>query len=260
MRSTSRRLGLRDPRRNKKSARVDRVLDPLTDSEQHRLFAGEASNLYGGSGPIPNLDDIEGEFEFEDPPEHSLWKPEWAAWLRYSQAKFDLATEHLRFVEVKDDLYHYVDRRDGGRYSIPTREEWDRYQVEDVQMHIDYGGRPKFWKRVIKYFLLACGLMLLLAFFLSVNAERAATGLPDAVARVALVALLVGTPMLFLIRHVSLPSPRSMPEHVMFYTPVEQAEIDARDRYERARNVAIFAGIMGFFAARRFARHFQEED
>lgn len=228
-----------------------RRLDPLTDSNEQRLFGGEANGLYGGDYStggrgFPNLDG-----DADD-------APEWVAWYHYNPERAEYAKAMLTYVKTSDGVHHFVDSYSGEQYSIPTKAEWDRYQGEDEVLERSHGARPKIWMTIIKVYLALCVLAFFVGVGLASNSERAATGMPDNVIHVALLLLVLGTPMLFLLRQISRPNPRSLPEHRMFYSLAEWTEIKAAEKRARMRNVALFAGFMG--AMWLHHRHSDDDD
>jgi hypothetical protein len=221
--------------------------------DTHPLFGGEASTLFGN-----HTEPVDFDFEPEPAPQQVIGRPEWSAWLRYSRERYELAVRELAFVKTEGGLYHYVHRVTGEQYQIPTHDEWNRYHREDDEMERRFGHRPAFWKKVIKIFLLVALVAALLAIKAGDNSRALAEGIPQAILQGILMTVLLGTPLLLLVRHISRPSPASMPEHRMFYTPAEQAEVNAKARREEMTFWLILGGALGFLAFRRIMGNMHE--
>jgi hypothetical protein len=198
---------------------------------------------------------IDAEFVPEDA-ERPLYQPQWQVFLYYGQHKFDEATKHLQFVQTKDGLYHYVDRRDGTKYSLPViervkehRKDERRVEVQRDRQRADTGIAFAFW-----------AALSLLLFTIAGALEAGPESVQDpAAGRVVMnvfVAFLFVVPLLIGVVRLLVRYPvRPLPAHVPFLTDEEIAE--ARRR-EAQRNALAMAATVAY-VAHKYRQHERHE-
>ena len=193
---------------------------------------------------------FEGEYTVEESP-HVHDRPEWQVWAFFGEHKFQAATQRLHFLGERNGRYHYRDLRDGEEYSVPNFERVKEYFKEQRLAEVYNAASWKNWKLGWQLWALALGLLFAAMWILH------APNQPEPVNTLGVIwfaVFLVGGIALLIGRSGTKRRPRELPEHRMFYTDAELAELQRQQNVKNAIAVAMIAG----YAAHKYHQHSQE--
>jgi hypothetical protein len=199
---------------------------------------------------VRNAPYVDGEFTVEQEG-HLADQPEWKAWLYFGAAKYTEAVRRLRYTGMADNLYHYEDRRDGQRYSLPLIERVQSHFREAKQANKHNNVVRRRWKTV----WLSWAATLVLLFIIGVKSHPTENpNLANVIGMTMIILLVVGAPVIGIAHSASKRRPRPLPSHVMWYTDAELAEME---RKQRQKDILI-AGATAAYVAHKYHQHSQE--